>query len=315
MPGVGVPGVGRPGVGAPGIGAPGIGAPGIGVPGIGVPGIGVPGIGAPGVGAPGVGLPGVGAPGVGVPGVGAPGTPRTNLRLGGVDPARFQNVLRNPPNVANGQQAWNDRAQQARSQAQNVAQDLFTPGWRRENPQLTAASAAFNHPNDYHWWQANNFASVSVWTDAAWNQPIPYAYGAPQDAAAANQAQFAANQLAAAGNQALVGKDRQDWLPLGVYALVPEEKGPAALYVQLAVDKKGFVGGSAYNPDSKTPSTVQGKIDAKTQTVAWSIGDDSRTVMEAGISNLTQDVAPVRIYAPNQASQTWLLVRLQEPVK
>ena len=59
--------------------------------------------------------------------------------------------------------------------------------------------------------------------------------------------------------------------------------------------------------------TVTGSIDKATQRAAWHVGDKTNTVYEAGVANLTQDVAPVLIHFDTQATQTWLLVHLASP--
>ncbi len=43
------------------------------------------------------------------------------------------------------------------------------------------------------------------------------------------------------------------------------------------------------------------------------VGDKTDTVYEAGVANLTQDMAPLLIHFGTQTTQTWLLVRLDSP--
>jgi hypothetical protein len=53
-------------------------------------------------------------------------------------------------------------------------------------------------------------------------------------------------------------------------------------------------------------------VDKKTQRVAWKIGPNN-TVIEAGLQNLTQDVASCLVHFGTDKTQTWLLVRLKDP--
>jgi hypothetical protein len=82
--------------------------------------------------------------------------------------------------------------------------------------------------------------------------------------------------------------------------------------IQLAVDKQGIIRGNF--TDTKTDQTlpVQGSIDKQTQRAAWTVGDNSQTVMEAGINDLTQSEAPALIHK-NGKTDHWLLVRLEQP--
>jgi hypothetical protein len=104
-----------------------------------------------------------------------------------------------------------------------------------------------------------------------------------------------------------------DYLPLGVWALVQEEKGDAYMFFQISIDKHGVVTGAFKNLLSGETSPISGQVDQKTQRVAWKIGSNSSTVIEAGLQNLTQDVATCLVHFGTDTTQTWLLVRLQDP--
>jgi hypothetical protein len=54
-------------------------------------------------------------------------------------------------------------------------------------------------------------------------------------------------------------------------------------------------------------------VDKKTQWVAWKIGSNSNTVIEAGLQNLTEEVASCLVHFDTDTTQTWLLVRLKDP--
>ena len=54
-------------------------------------------------------------------------------------------------------------------------------------------------------------------------------------------------------------------------------------------------------------------MDKQTQRVAWRIGSNNSTVIEAGLQNLTQEVASCLVHFGTDTTQTWLLVRLKDP--
>jgi hypothetical protein len=57
---------------------------------------------------------------------------------------------------------------------------------------------------------------------------------------------------------------------------------------------------------------IQGGVDPKTQRAAWTVGDNTAAVMEAGMSNLTQGEAPALLHK-NGKTERWVLVRLPQP--
>jgi hypothetical protein len=104
-----------------------------------------------------------------------------------------------------------------------------------------------------------------------------------------------------------------EYLPLGVWALVQEQKGDAYMFFQISIDKNGVVTGAFKNLLSGETSPISGQVDKKTQRVAWKIGSNSSTVIETGLQNLTQDVASCLVHFGTDTTQTWLLVRLKNP--
>ena len=108
------------------------------------------------------------------------------------------------------------------------------------------------------------------------------------------------------------GKEAE-YLPLGVWAFVQEEKGDAYMFFQISIDKNGVVTGAYKNLLSGETSPISGQVDKKTQRVAWKIGPNSNTVIEAGLKNLTENVASCLVHFDKDATQTWLLVRLKDP--
>ena len=106
-----------------------------------------------------------------------------------------------------------------------------------------------------------------------------------------------------------------EYLPLGVWAMVQEEKGDAYMFFQISIDKDGVVTGAFKNLLSGEASPISGQVDKQTQRVAWKIGSNSSTVIETGLQNLTQDVASCLVHFGTDTTQTWLLVRLKDPAR
>src|SRR5271166_2679546 len=108
------------------------------------------------------------------------------------------------------------------------------------------------------------------------------------------------------------GKQAEN-LPLGVWAMVQEQKGDAYMFFQISIDKDGVVTGAFKNLLSGEVSPISGQVDKKTQRAAWKIGSNSSTVIETGLQNLTQEVASCLVHFGTDTTQTWLLVRLKNP--
>jgi hypothetical protein len=104
-----------------------------------------------------------------------------------------------------------------------------------------------------------------------------------------------------------------DWMPLGVFSLVQGDQTDSSVVFQLAVNKAGAIAGNYYGVLTDTSLPVHGSVDQKTQRAAWTVGDKSATVYEAGIYNLTQEQAPVLIHIGPNKTQQWMLVRLKQP--
>jgi len=53
----------------------------------------------------------------------------------------------------------------------------------------------------------------------------------------------------------------------------------------------------------------------ETQRVAFRMGDNDTLVAETGLYNLTQDEVPLLVHFGTEQTQTYLLVRLEEPAE
>ncbi len=212
----------------------------------------------------------------------------------------------------------------------------------------TAAAAVRGGFNDYGaygqgWygdhpgaWACAGWRAGAAWTPATWGAvgawcsvppqqaPVYYDYGSNvtyqdnsvnvdgQSAGSPEQYYQQASDLAQAGTKAEAPADG-DWLPLGVFSLCKSDAPSANLLLQLALNKQGVVRGNY--TDSKTNKTqpVHGSLDKQTQRVALTIGNNTSTVIETGLYNLTKDEAPALMHFGADRTEQWLLVRQKNP--
>ena len=107
--------------------------------------------------------------------------------------------------------------------------------------------------------------------------------------------------------------DDEDWMSIGVFALLTKEDEEPSMFLQLAVSKEGIIAGTYNNATTDSAVEVQGMVDKDTQRAAWTIGDNKSTTMETGLYNLTEDETAVLVHFGTGQTQQWLMVRLEEP--
>jgi hypothetical protein len=103
-----------------------------------------------------------------------------------------------------------------------------------------------------------------------------------------------------------------DWMPLGVFSLVQGDQSNSDTLLQLATNQSGAIAGNYYNALTGTTLPVHGAVDKKNQRAAWTMGDNSTTVYDTGINNLTRDQALLLVHVGKDRTEQWLLVRLQQ---
>ena len=108
-------------------------------------------------------------------------------------------------------------------------------------------------------------------------------------------------------------KQSGEWMPLGVFALVQEERGDPVMFFQLSMNREGTISGAFQSTLTNDSHPVAGKVDKASQRAAWRVGDNGKTLYETSVANLTQDVSPIVIRFDNNDTQTWLLVRMPQP--
>jgi hypothetical protein len=102
-------------------------------------------------------------------------------------------------------------------------------------------------------------------------------------------------------------------MPLGVFALAQEEKGDPVMFFQLSINRDGIITGAFKNTIVNDIRPIAGQLDKASQRAAWRVDDNTETIFETTLGNLTQDVSPIAVHFGNSQTQTWLLVRMPEP--
>jgi hypothetical protein len=206
-----------------------------------------------------------------------------------------------------------------------------------------AVRNSFNNPNIYgqQWygdhpgaWAPSGWAAGAAWVPSTWGAiaghcgygsitPISYNYGVNvtaqdgnvmvdgQNVGTTEEFSQQAADLAETGTEAATS-DTEQWLPVGVFAMVRNEQQHPQLIVQLAINKQGILRGNYTDEVSDNTLPIHGAVDKETQRAAWTVGGNKQTVMEAGLNDLTEGEAPALIHK-NGKTDHWLLVRLEQP--
>jgi hypothetical protein len=202
----------------------------------------------------------------------------------------------------------------------------------------------FGHYNCFHsgWWADHPGAwraaawttAAATWGAAAWSncssfcgypaEPTYYDYGSNvvykddnfyvNGDSVGTQEQYAQQAIAIAetGKQAEASKE-EEWLTLGVFAMVQGERTDSNDLFQLAVNKAGTIRGNFYNALSDTTLPVNGAVDKKSQRAAWTVGDKKEPIYEAGFANLTKSETTLLVHFGKDRSQQWTLIKIDPP--
>lgn len=199
------------------------------------------------------------------------------------------------------------------------------------HPNMYGADWYTNHPAA---WAAPGVAAGAAWVPATWGavaahagyanaQPISYNYGVnvtaqngnvmmgDQNLGTVQEFGQQAADLAQTGTNAETSDDDQ-WLPLGVYAMVRNEQQHPQLILQLSINKNGIIRGNYTDEATDHTLPIHGAAEKTTQRAAWTVGDNQNTVMEAGLNDLTGSEAPALIHKADK-TEHWLLIRLEHP--
>ena len=194
----------------------------------------------------------------------------------------------------------------------------FTPGWYGRYPGA--------------WWPGKWALAATAWNMAAWatagsycgcpGAGIYYDYGGnviyegdtvyygDQPVATAEQYYAQAGQIADAAQES---QDEQ-WLPLGVFAVVAEPgQTQTDKVLQLALNKEGVIRGTLQDDLTDKVMPVVGAVDKKTQRAAWKLEGNDRVVAETGLYNLTNDEVPILVHFGPDRQEPRTLIRLKQP--
>jgi hypothetical protein len=175
-------------------------------------------------------------------------------------------------------------------------------------------------------WRWANWGAVSGWVDYGWSEPVYYSYGenvyyddnsvyyGDQVVATAEEYATQAEEIATSTPEAAPAQS--DWMTLGVFALTPDGQGSGPSpthFLQLVISKQGIINGTLYNSATKSSQNIEGMADKATQRAAWTVAGQTRPIMEAGVSNLTENTVPALVHFADGQTQQWLLVRMEEP--
>ena len=159
-------------------------------------------------------------------------------------------------------------------------------------------------------WVATPYYTYNYGDDITYQDGNVY-YGTQPAGTAQQYYQEAAN-LANSPPAADADQDGQ-WLPLGVFGLMPSGQKTPEMVFQLAVNKTGVIRGNYYDSASKTNQPVQGSVNKKDQRVAWHVADNKDMVVETGLYNLTKDESTALVHLGPDRTQQELLVRMKQP--
>ncbi len=158
--------------------------------------------------------------------------------------------------------------------AESVA---FTADWYAKHPEAWRPAKS-----QADWWKNADVAAITAWL----GQPVQLvmAAGTAADSgsavATAGGADAGADGLQSvlvlpAGHQNAAGPADADWLPLGVFAVVPpgtQESDQAHNYQQLAIDRQGAIRGNFYDTISGTVQPITGTVDRTSLVASWTVG-------------------------------------------
>ncbi len=135
-------------------------------------------------------------------------------------------------------------------------------------------------------------------------------YYGDEPVASAEQYYDQAGQIAVSGETS----ESEEWMPLGVFAVMAEEgQTKTDKVVQLALNKEGAIRGNLQDSLADKVMPVVGSVDKKTQRVALKLEGNESVVVETGLYNLTNDEVPVLVHFGSERQEARTLIRLQQP--
>ncbi|MBZ0186581.1 MAG: hypothetical protein K8F91_10065 [Candidatus Obscuribacterales bacterium] len=85
----------------------------------------------------------------------------------------------------------------------------------------------------------------------------------------------------------------------------------STMLFQIAIDPKGDIAGNYYDMLTEQNEQIKGKLDKKTQRVAWTVGNNKKIVYDTGLGNLMKEQAPILVHFNKDRTEQWILVRIK----
>ncbi|WP_145219010.1 hypothetical protein [Gimesia alba] len=169
----------------------------------------------------------------------------------------------------------------------------------------------------YRPWVWTTFGGLSAWIGYNSLAPVVYNYSVSDGYIYNDGVQVApvtvyesqADQIAESVSPP---EDAAEWMPVGVFAIVPQGTKDVDVTVQLAVGKNGAIAGTYFNKEGNISLPLQGAIDEAKQRVAWKIGEEDTITMETSLDSLTKDKSTVIIYFSDGVSEIWDMLRVDQ---
>ena len=185
------------------------------------------------------------------------------------------------------------------------------PDWARYRWNRPYRWATWTSVNNWFGWSAP-YVNYVYGDNLYYNDGNVY-YDETQIATDSEYAQQA-EEYAQAGEEALKNAgDKTEWMSLGVFALVHEKNEKPHMFFQLSVDNAGAIAGTYHDSTTGDTKNVHGLVVKESQRACWSVEGKPDNVVETGIYNLTQDQTECLMHFGAEHTQTWLLVRMEEP--
>jgi hypothetical protein len=199
------------------------------------------------------------------------------------------------------------------------ASNVYRPQWWHDHPETWVPAGWIPGAA----WQPTPWSVVADFCGYGNGAPISYNYGVNvtaqngnvfvdgQNVGSTGDYSLQAAKIAQAGDAADVSPTDK-WQPLGVYAMVRDEQQHPQFIVQMAINKQGILRGNYIDELTESTLPIRGAVDNATKRAAWMVGGNKQTVMEAGLSDLTDPETPALIHK-NGKTDHWILVRLDQP--
>ena len=201
---------------------------------------------------------------------------------------------------------------------------MFTPSWwLTRKPLWNHCRWHYLHtrPATY-WWGWATWSTLNNWVVYDYSEPWEYEYNYnvvfDEDAVFINEEPVATAEDYIEIGEELAGdplpdtEAKDDWLPLGVFAIATSDSDRTPeMLLQLVMSKDGKISGSYYHWETQSLRMVHGSVDKETQRVAFLIGEGNNNVVEVGLAGLAEDETPMWVHFGGERTQTWTLIRIE----